>query len=348
MDGSLIEANASLNSIKSFDPEYEKKIEQAVCKALEKLDKKTEPIELPQCDNVLKSTTDPEADVIGHPKNKLRARARYKVHRTVDDQCGVITAVVTTPGGTGEGKLFSSLIEQHQLNTDKKVKVAVGDTAYGINQNFLYCSTHNILGHMADFNTTNGRHKDVYSQEQFKYDSSTDIYICPAGEVLTFRGYTKDKDRKYKLYKTKPSVCEKCNLKCKCTISKNGRRIKRIENHDLIEQSRKASHTKEAYRDRKRRSYLMEGSFGDAALNHGFKRTRWRGLIKQYIANYIIAAVQNIKKLISKSGYLRPVICKSRLIPQLFNLYAIIMDNYVLNGVDSYVPMYFYNNKLKK
>ena len=348
MDGSLIEANASLNSIESFDPEYEQKVEQAIFKTIEKLDEKTKDIEFPQLNKVLKSTTDPEADVIGHTKNKLRARARYKEHRAVDDQCGVITAVETTPGGISEGKLFSSLIEQHQLNTDKKVKVAVGDTAYGISDNFLYCSTHNVLGHMADFNATYHRHKNIYSPEQFEYDPFTDTYICPAGEILTFRGYSTEKNKKYKLYKIKPSVCNKCNLKCKCTTSKCGRKITRIENHDLIERSRKESHTKEAQRDRKRRSYLMEGSFGDAALNHGFKRSRWRGLIKQYIANYIIAAVQNIKKLISKSGHLRPVICKDGLISQKFSIYAIIVDNYVLNKFCSHVQMYFYDYTLRR
>lgn len=31
------------------------------------------------------------------PNNRLTARPRYKRHRMVDDRCGVITAVATTP-----------------------------------------------------------------------------------------------------------------------------------------------------------------------------------------------------------------------------------------------------------
>lgn len=42
----------------------------------------------------------------------------------------------------------------------------------------------------------------------------------------------------------------------------------------------------------------MEGSFADAANNHGFKRSRWRGLEKVTIQNFLIAAVQNIRILI--------------------------------------------------
>jgi len=42
----------------------------------------------------------------------------------------------------------------------------------------------------------------------------------------------------------------------------------------------------------------MEGSFADAANNHGFKRSRWRGLVKQQIQGLLIAAIQNIRILL--------------------------------------------------
>jgi len=48
----------------------------------------------------------------------------------------------------------------------------------------------------------------------------------------------------------------------------------------------------------------MEGSFADAANNHGFKRSRWRGLVKQQIQDFLIAAVQNVK-LVLKAAWKR-------------------------------------------
>lgn len=42
----------------------------------------------------------------------------------------------------------------------------------------------------------------------------------------------------------------------------------------------------------------MEGSFADAATNHGFKRARWRGLDHQSIQDWLIATCQNIRILI--------------------------------------------------
>jgi IS5 family transposase len=42
----------------------------------------------------------------------------------------------------------------------------------------------------------------------------------------------------------------------------------------------------------------MERSFADAANRHGFKRARWRGLVKQSIEDLLIAMIQNLRKLI--------------------------------------------------
>ena len=42
----------------------------------------------------------------------------------------------------------------------------------------------------------------------------------------------------------------------------------------------------------------MEGSFAQAANEHGFKRSRWRRLWRQQIQDWLIAAVQNIKILL--------------------------------------------------
>ena len=46
----------------------------------------------------------------------------------------------------------------------------------------------------------------------------------------------------------------------------------------------------------------MEGSFGRAANEHGFKRSRWRRLWRQEIQDWLIAAVQNVKLLLRAGG----------------------------------------------
>jgi len=46
----------------------------------------------------------------------------------------------------------------------------------------------------------------------------------------------------------------------------------------------------------------MEGSFADAANNHHFKRARWRRLWRQQIQDYLIAAIQNVRILLTHGG----------------------------------------------
>ena len=65
-----------------------------------------------------------------------------------------------------------------------------------------------------------------------------------------------------------------------------------------LDRMREISMSAQAKRDLKTRKHLMEGSYADAANNHGFKRSRWRGIEKVTIQNLLIAAVQNIRILI--------------------------------------------------
>ena len=48
-----------------------------------------------------------------------------------------------------------------------------------------------------------------------------------------------------------------------------------------------------------RRRFVIEGSFADAANNHGYKRARWRRIWRVTIQNFLIAALQNLRKLLS-------------------------------------------------
>jgi hypothetical protein len=47
----------------------------------------------------------------------------------------------------------------------------------------------------------------------------------------------------------------------------------------------------------------MEGSFADAFNNHGAKRARWRGLARQRIQSWLIAAVQNLRVLLRNQDH---------------------------------------------
>jgi len=248
------------------------------------------------------STTDPDAALVR--KGSLASRARYKHHRAVDDLCGVITAVETTAGDVEENAKLLALVDQHQKNTGRTVETVVADTQYGTVDNFRACQERGIISHMADFALTQipkHQKQGIFGLEQFGYDRATDTYRCPAGQTLTRRKHKKQ--RQAYEYACAAATCQACPLRSQCTRAKGAARtIKRHYDQETIDAARVQSHSRAAKRDRRRRKWRMEGSFGDAATHHGFKRARWRRLWRQQIQDWLIAMVQNLRTLLRYAG----------------------------------------------
>jgi len=184
------------------------------------------------------------------------------------------------------------------------VETVVADRQYGTAENYRACYERGIRSHMGDMReaqVNTGRRKGIYSVEEFEYDAQSDTYRCPAGQIM--------KRRKQKVnrggyeYGCSVAVCRGCEKRGRCTRAGAGmgRRILRHYGQDAIDAGRAQSRSWEARRDRARRLWLVEGSFADAANNHGFKRARWRRLWRQRIQDYMIAAIQNIRILLKSS-----------------------------------------------
>lgn len=290
VDGSLVDANASVGSVKAGSGALMETLKAVYLGQEAKLDFAQSKADKRQS----VSRTDPEAAVVGRRNQPGNARPRYKNHRVVDDQSGIITAVETTPGDVSEGERLFDLVEQHQRNTDCQVETVVADSGYGTNQNFAECVERGIEAHMADLRASGKGKVEIFKQEDFQYDATADQYVCPAGQELRRSG---KKDPEWQIYRIRGRICNQCSLKSQCTKSPHGRILKRHVQHDLIVLARVQSHSPQGRSSRRRRKHLMEGSFADAANNHHFKRARWRGLKRQQIQDLLIATCQNIRKL---------------------------------------------------
>jgi transposase len=254
-------------------------------------------------DQMAMSKTDIDTSVVRKGKADA-ARPRFKNHRSVDDQFGVITAIETTPGDIAENTKLFDLVKQHEANTGRIVDTVVADTQYGTNENFAACHERGIRSHMADLKRTfkNDQSAAVFGEEKFYYDAEKDVYICPAGESLKHLR----EDRGFHVYGIRTKLCQACSLRQQCTRSKTGRTLKRHQHHERIQQAREQSHSRLAKQDRRRRRHLMEGSFADGANNHGLKRARWRGLVNQQMQDFLIASCQNIRTLLRIGHRLPP------------------------------------------
>ena len=238
--------------------------------------------------------SDPDAR-IGHKYGK--STLGYKDHRVVDDKHGIITSTITTPANTRDDKVLKQSVHTHQANTSVKAKIVTADKIYGTIDNYKFlhdkgatpCISHPRFGCKSP-----GR----FSHDQFLYDKKQDCYICPAGQKLTparHRGtYTGD-ERYYAERKT----CEQCSFFAECVSSKSlGRTICHRKEATYIEWADSCLSKTERKSLMGRRQYKAEGSFADGANNYGFKRARWRGTEKVKIQNLMIAAIQNLGKLL--------------------------------------------------
>jgi hypothetical protein len=214
------------------------------------------------------------------------------------------------------------LVDQHQHNTQKQIETVVGDSKHGTTENFATCVGRNLaphLGVLADKQKQHSACEHCFELEQFQYDATSDSYQCPSRERLTRQRYH-ERPRTWE-YRTEKGVCAGCALRAQCT-TRQERTLQRHQEAALVELGRKMARTQAARRDCRRRWHLMEGSFGRAAQEHGFKRARWR----QQIQDYLIVAIQNIRILVARSApepaasnvvALREWICASRALNNL-------------------------------
>jgi transposase len=303
VDGSLIAARASRDSVIAGPPELIAALRQAYQEQAAKL---AEPVAVPAAalgpvNQTHLSLTDPDAE-LARGRNTV-SRPSYKLHRVVDDAHGVITAQVTTGGSVHEDTQLFGLVEQHQQHTAVAVDVVVADSPYGTVENFLGCVDRGIHPHLADLKTAQhrgGQRTEFFGEDQFLYDAARDAYRCPAGQLM--KRWQRRPEKQAYQYLPKAGTCAACALRRQCTQAKGGRRIQRFDRQEELDRARQQSQSRTARRDRQRRKHLMEGSFADAANCHGFKRARWRRLWRQRIQSHLIAACQNIRILLRNRG----------------------------------------------
>jgi len=298
VDASFIDANASKESVIKGAPELIAALKRAYCAVESKLEETSTPESYEAVNDRLMSQSDPDATCVR--KGSGESRPRYHHHRAVDDQKGIITALETTPGSIAENKKLMELIDQHEKNTRCTVQTVVADHKYGTNENYVACQARGLATHMGEAtrNTANtGRKEGIFGDEAFTFDPVQNIYRCPAGQILKPRRV--HAVRRTLEYKAHARVCTACAMRAQCTRSHHGRTVQRHENQEALNVARAQAHSFAARRNRKRRQYLMEASFADAANNHHFKRARWRRLWRQQIQDYLIAAIQNMRILLA-------------------------------------------------
>ena len=80
--------------------------------------------------------------------------------------------------------------------------------------------------------TSNSKAQGRFGKQDFRYVATEDVYMCPAGERLTYHYTTEENGLVLRRYWT--NACQSCAIKHSCTTGKE-RRITRWEHEHILE-----------------------------------------------------------------------------------------------------------------
>jgi transposase len=240
------------------------------------------------------SPVDPDASPM-RPSGGGSAILGYRDHYVVDGgKARIILSALVTPASIMDITPMLDLVDWVKSRWLLDPKLVVGDAKYGTVQNIVGLEEAGIKAYMPIPDL--GKRTSFYPAEEFQYDDELDQYLCPQGETL--RLFSRRKGEQVRVYRADSNACNTCPVKSECTKSKSGRHIFRSFHQEYIERV-KEYHQTDHYQNRMRkRGVWVEPLFGEAKDFHRLRRFRLRGLLKVNIEGVMIAAGQNLKRLI--------------------------------------------------
>jgi transposase len=155
----------------------------------------------------------------------------YNVQSAVDTKHHLIVSHEVTNVGSDRGQL-STMAEQARSALDAGTIEVVADRGYYAGEEILACEEAGMTVYLPKPMTSGAKAEGRFGKQDFVYVAEDDVYLCPAGERLTYR-YTNEEDGKT-LRRYWTTACSACALKDQCTTGKQ-RRISRWEHEAVIE-----------------------------------------------------------------------------------------------------------------
>jgi hypothetical protein len=176
------------------------------------------------------SLTDPDARSMA-TSGKDTGIVGYNVQTAVDTKNHLIVAHEVTNIGTDRHQL-SNMAEQARTEMGVETLDAVADRGYYASEEIRACEEAGITVTLPKPMTSNAKAAGRFGKQDFVYVAADDVYICPAGERLTYRFTSEEDSKMMRRYWT--DACKACALKTKCTTGPE-RRVARWEHEAVLE-----------------------------------------------------------------------------------------------------------------
>ena len=233
--------------------------------------------------------------------NNHRVEICYNVQTAVDSKHKLIIDHEVINKATDSDQLSRMSKRAKEILGVEELEV-LADKGYYDSVEIKECVDNGITPYIPEPASTVPRDVNIpqsgYYKDKFRYDAEEDVYICPGGNKLTFRGLAPHYGKVMRLYKSKD--CVGCPAKGRCTRDNSGRTIFRWEHEDILEKMRRRVQANKA--KMKMRQQLSEHPFGTIkrSFNQGYMLLK--GLEKAGAEVSLTILAYNIKRVINIIG----------------------------------------------
>jgi transposase len=176
------------------------------------------------------SLTDPDARSMA-TSGRGSGVVGYNVQVAVETKHHLIIAHEVTNEGSDRAQL-SSVATAAKTTLGVEKLDAVADRGYYSGEEILACDKASITVTLPKPMTSGMFARGRFGKQDFRYLADEDVYICPAGETLSYRYSNEEDGLIQRRYWT--NACQSCPIKRTCTSGKE-RRITRWEHEHVLE-----------------------------------------------------------------------------------------------------------------
>lgn len=206
------------------------------------------------------SLTDEDARLM---KTSKGSAVSYNVQTVVDSKNKLIVAYEVTNKGNDLGQL-ANMAEQGKQALGVAELTVLSDGGYFEGNQLKECEGLGITTYLPVPQSGAATSRGLFPAARFTYEADRDLYVCPQGAELTFRGKEKGSNKKeYRLYRT--AACRTCAVRAQCTKAKLGRKLRRWVHEEVLDRLKARIRAQPALL--KQRKELAEHPFGTIKLN---------------------------------------------------------------------------------
>lgn len=242
------------------------------------------------------NTTDPDCVRI---HGRQGSHAGYNLQTVVDEEHGLIVHADVVAANNDRRQLVSQVNQAHET-LGRSCETVCADAGYSNYNQLEELDSQDVGVIVPSPRQASTKAVEPFDKSEFKYDSDSDVYVCPAGEVLTYRGI---ENKNKKAYRVGGRVCRQCSYFGECTKSrKYGRKIVRYVNEEFRERLQSQFEQPDCQAIYELRKQKVELPFGHIKRNLHAGYFLLRGLAGVRAEASLLASCFNLARLITLVG----------------------------------------------